>query len=273
MSMQFSVIEHLKRENGQICFRPISPIFVKISEPLNPLYSLVTEGNYVLTNKHLHGYLELYHDLLEQIKSTRNQVCVVELGMGAIGNEKSTMKDFHQGMRRIHGLEYPFGGSLRLWERFFGSSTLLVGWDLDVDAERIIWGNHHFVTVDTRDPTMLRLATAQTMSIVKRYNHKGIDLFIDDGLHEPFSQIAVMKAVYPCISPGGFYVIEDVCVDGMASEATSNRFVSFASDSARVLEAVAEISGMTPSVYQFRGAGDQISSIILVNKSSESRDS
>ena len=266
--MKYQIVDTLLRNSGATTFRPLSPVFVKPAEPFNPLYSLAIEDEYVLTNKHLHGYFELYYSLLKSLNRASNaRLCIIELGMGSIGNEKSTMKGFYEGMRRIHNLEYPFGGCLRLWERFFSKPPLLIGWDLEIDMDRIVWKNHNYVQVDTTDQVSLRLATAKTLSILEDKNADGIDMFIDDGLHEPASQLSVMKAVYPYIKHGGYYIIEDVNVDGITYETGTNRFISFSCDTSAIIAAAAEISGVAPQIYQFRGAGDQLSSIIVVNRS------
>ena len=89
------------------------------------------------------------------------------------------------------------GHSLRLWQELFPQG-LIAGVDIDPDA---LWPDG-------------------TVRIVARQDHPALpeilgayapawDLIVDDASHQGLVSLATFEVLWPLVSPGGFYVIED----------------------------------------------------------------
>ena len=101
-----------------------------------------------------------------------------------------------------HGEGIP---SIFSWRDFF-SKAAIVGFD-QTDFSRhgtnritIVRGNQQ----DTRD--LKRLA-----------EYGPFDIIIDDCSHKPEDQLIALMVLYPSLKVGGFYIIEDLSVDGISS--------------------------------------------------------
>lgn len=102
------------------------------------------------------------------------EICLVELGIG-------------------------YGGCLEMWREFLGERSTVFGIDLkgkvyNDPAIRFIYGDQASVEFLNTIPTLI----------------PKIDVFIDDGSHVNRDQINTIEAVFPHLSPGGFYFVEDV---------------------------------------------------------------
>jgi cephalosporin hydroxylase len=126
-----------------------------------------------LAYKWLH-YLPIYNDLLESYVGTR--VKMLEIGV-------------YQG------------GSLALWRRYFGERATIFGVDIDPDCAAFD-GQYGQVRLGSQDdPAFLR-------RVVKEMG--GVDVVLDDGSHIARHQRASFEAVFPLLSDGGLYIIEDL---------------------------------------------------------------
>ena len=95
-----------------------------------------------------------------------------------------------------------YGGSLPLWQRYFGRSARIVGIDFNPDCARHARGNIHVEIGDQSDPVFLdRVARA----------HGPFDVVIDDGSHAHAHQLTSFRTLFPHIRDGGFYACEDLC--------------------------------------------------------------
>jgi hypothetical protein len=92
------------------------------------------------------------------------------------------------------------GGSLSMWDRYFGSSSKLVGLDIDPAAAGKVDPRMTVVIGDQSDPAVLE-------SVVQRYGP--FDVIIDDGGHTMEQQISSIEALFPTLSDGGVYIVED----------------------------------------------------------------
>jgi hypothetical protein len=90
------------------------------------------------------------------------------------------------------------GHSLRLWQTLFPRGTV-VGVDVDPQA---VWpeGTHKIVCAqgDPRLPGLLRAAAPA-----------GFDLIVDDASHDGTLTRQTWVSLWPLLTPGGLYVIED----------------------------------------------------------------
>ncbi len=121
------------------------------------------------TDKHINGYLPTYFDLAAKIGAS-GVVC--ELGVER-------------------------GGSLELWQTLFPFGSV-VGVDIN---ETAVWpdGTHRVV---------MDQASADLPSALRRL-HESYDLIVDDASHDGDATHTSYMRLWPLVTPGHWYVIED----------------------------------------------------------------
>lgn len=93
------------------------------------------------------------------------------------------------------------GGSLALWRKFLGPEALIFGIDID-PACAALDGEFARVRIGSQDdPQFLRNVVTEM---------GGIDVVLDDGSHIASHQRASFDVLYPLLSEGGLYIIEDM---------------------------------------------------------------
>jgi hypothetical protein len=92
------------------------------------------------------------------------------------------------------------GGSLVLWRGYFGPAATIFGIDIeprcaafDGEAAQVRIGSQ-------ADPNFLAAVVAEM---------GGVDVVIDDGSHVASHQRASIETLYPLLTPGGIYLVED----------------------------------------------------------------
>jgi hypothetical protein len=135
----------------------------------------------------VHGYYEVYAAILQDTAAVAS---VLEIGMGT-NNETivSTM-----------GSAGTPGASLRAFRDLL-PNAIIYGADLD---ENILFQEERIQTfpVDQTDP--------RTLQVLAEKLPDNMDLIIDDGLHSPDANIAVLQMALSKIKPGGWVVVEDI---------------------------------------------------------------
>ena len=121
-----------------------------------------------------HHYFEIYHRHLAQFRG-RSPV-VLEIGV-------------------LHG------GSLEMWQRYFGPGTRVVGIDVIPECKRLEDEATTILIGDQADRRFLA-------EVRSRVPH--IDIVIDDGGHQMTQQIAAFEELYPHLQPDGVYLCEDM---------------------------------------------------------------
>lgn len=97
------------------------------------------------------------------------------------------------------------GGSLRMWNRYFGSGSTIVGVDIDPRAATVAAPPSIHVRVgDQSDGEFLR-------RVVEEFGP--FDIVIDDGSHIPRHQIASLEHLWDAVAPDGVYFVEDLCTN------------------------------------------------------------
>jgi hypothetical protein len=92
------------------------------------------------------------------------------------------------------------GGSLDMWRKYFGPQAVIYGIDVDpVCAARVDPPNQ--VRIGSQDDEMFLRSVAAEMG--------GVDIVLDDGSHIASHQRATFQTLFPLVSDGGLYVIED----------------------------------------------------------------
>lgn len=93
------------------------------------------------------------------------------------------------------------GGSLAMWRRYLGPDAIIYGIDIDPYCARYD-GEHAQVRIGSQDdPAFLARVVAEM---------GGVDVILDDGSHVVDHIEASFKALYPLLSQGGTYMIEDL---------------------------------------------------------------
>jgi hypothetical protein len=93
------------------------------------------------------------------------------------------------------------GGSLKMWRHFFGSDAVIFGVDIDAGCA-IHDGKYARVRIGSQaDPAFLG-------GVVDEMG--GLDVVLDDGSHHASDQRASFNVLFPLLSDGGAYVIEDM---------------------------------------------------------------
>ncbi len=131
------------------------------------------------TDKTTHGYLPLYANYLRSMRMRAN--VVLEIG---VGND---------------ALPLP-SGSLKMWRDYFPRSVIA---GIDIHPKVVDLGPRvRFFRAD-------QSSTDDLANVVQALGGR-LDVVIDDGSHVAEHQWASFRALFPCVSPGGWYVIEDL---------------------------------------------------------------
>lgn len=94
------------------------------------------------------------------------------------------------------------GGSLQVWKKFFGSESQVVGIDVDPESRKSFESGVEFVLGSQSDEEVLRESLRVLGNVV--------DLVIDDGSHRGKDQIMTFEHLWPFLSVGGVYIVEDL---------------------------------------------------------------
>jgi hypothetical protein len=93
-----------------------------------------------------------------------------------------------------------WGGSLRLWRRYFGETSTIVGIDINPACAGLGGDGMHVRIGDQTDRTFLE-------AVAEEYGP--FDVVIDDGGHTMEQQITSFEVLYPHVATTGVYVCED----------------------------------------------------------------
>lgn len=117
------------------------------------------------------------------------------------------------------------GGSLQMWRKYFGDEAILYGIDIDPNCETLN-GIHGQVRIGSQDDPQFLESVIREMG--------GVDVILDDGSHRMDHVLSTFTFLFPKLSDGGIYLIEDLHTAfwrgyGGGYESKSN-FFSFISD-------------------------------------------
>jgi hypothetical protein len=140
--------------------------------PLETYFDGIREGPGVWKARH---YFELYHRHLR--KFVGRDVTVVEVGIYS-------------------------GGSMLMWRHYFGEGCRVHG--VDIQKECKAYEDSH---------TTIHIGDQGDRGFWKRFREAvpSVDVFIDDGSHDPVHQIVTLEEILEHLRPGGVYICEDVC--------------------------------------------------------------
>lgn len=166
----------------------------------------------------VHNYTDMYDGYLNRLRG--EPITLLEIGMGVRG----PMWD--SGIAQ--GRNAAGGASIRMWRRYFNRARIL-GIDVNpaphLDDERVTTG-----VADQSDP----------QQIAAFLDHAGVaslDVVIDDGSHQAAHQQVSFATLFPRLSAGGLYFIEDLLDNGTENGAEDARVLSTRSVFAGLLTA------------------------------------
>lgn len=93
------------------------------------------------------------------------------------------------------------GGSLQMWRRYFGDSAVIFGVDIDPECERYN-GLAGQVRIGSQVDTKFLQSVIDEMG--------GVDAVLDDGSHHMDHVPKTLEYIFPQLSDGGIYMIEDL---------------------------------------------------------------
>ena len=93
------------------------------------------------------------------------------------------------------------GGSLNLWRQMLGEKAIIYGIDINPDCEAYNGLSAQVRIGSQDDPWFLN-------NVVKEMG--GLDIVLDDGSHIAAHQRASFEVLFPLLTEGGLYVIEDL---------------------------------------------------------------
>lgn len=115
---------------------------------------------------------------------------------------KSGFPTAEGGRRPLRLLEIgvSHGGSLELWRKFLGPQAVIFGLDIDPRCRALDQPDLPVRVGSQADPTFLA-------DVIREMG--GVDVVIDDGSHIAKHQKASFDVLFPLLSEGGLYVVED----------------------------------------------------------------
>jgi hypothetical protein len=93
------------------------------------------------------------------------------------------------------------GGSLDMWSDYFGPGSQIVGVDIEERCRELERPGIAIRVGDQGDPAFLDELTAEFGTF---------DIVIDDGSHQPVHQITSLQHLWPSVTDGGVYLVEDL---------------------------------------------------------------
>ncbi|HBS40242.1 MAG TPA: hypothetical protein DEA75_17905 [Rhodobacteraceae bacterium] len=133
-------------------------------------YLLLTEDKLMTKMDH---YLDVYHRLLAPWRS--QDISFLEIGVWK-------------------------GGSIKMWQDYFGAASRLTFLDIDPACKTFEVPGIAVEIGDQSDHVFL-----QNIAVT----HGPFDIIIDDGGHKMYQQKASFNALWPQLSDGGLYIVED----------------------------------------------------------------
>jgi hypothetical protein len=93
------------------------------------------------------------------------------------------------------------GGSLQMWRKYFGENAIIYGIDINPDCFRFNGAAGQVRIGSQDDPGFLD-------SVIREMG--GVDVILDDGSHKMAHIKSTLNFLFPKVSDGGLYMIEDL---------------------------------------------------------------
>jgi len=104
------------------------------------------------------------------------------------------------------------GQSIQAWFRYFPNADIH-GFDVKWYGEDVVKNNLEHLKPRVHTHIVNILENNITMSGLG-FLPESMDIIIDDGPHSVSSQEGFLQKIFPCLKPGGYYIIEDIGITG-----------------------------------------------------------
>lgn len=119
------------------------------------------------------------------------------------------LKIYDRHFNRFRGCKVRFleigvshGGSLQLWHKYFGQDATIFGIDIDGRCAVLDDPPSINVRIGSQADTLFLRKTVEEMG--------GVDIVLDDGSHRVTHQRIAFDTLFPLVSAGGVYMVEDL---------------------------------------------------------------
>lgn len=138
------------------------------------------------------NYTDVYSAYLEPLRD--RPIRLLEIGIGATGERWDA--------RIVHGRNTG-GASIKMWEAYFPNAVIVA---IDINSAKYLDNDRiqTFVVDQSNKKELQEFAEQQTP----------FDVIIDDGSHHPAHQQLTLSILFPMLSAGGLYIIEDLDDNG-----------------------------------------------------------
>jgi len=109
-------------------------------------------------------------------------------------------EQFREKKPRFLEIGVQYGGSLRMWEKYFANATIF-GIDINPDCKNLQTDEIKILIGSQNDKIFLQDASKKL---------DNLDIIIDDGGHTMEQQINTFEILFPILNQGGIYICEDV---------------------------------------------------------------
>lgn len=120
-----------------------------------------------------------------------------------LGRFRGGFPELSGGRRPLRLLEIGVrhGGSLQLWRKYLGSEAVI--WGIDIDPRcRAVDDDDLVIRIGSQADEVFLHGVVAEMG--------GVDVIVDDGSHVAEHQRTSFRALYPLLTNGGVYVVEDL---------------------------------------------------------------
>lgn len=144
------------------------------------------DGQFLSDKGVIHKYLEKYDELFKPYRD--REINIFEVG-------------------------FQYGGSCRLWEKYFPKATIRA---IDIQPfptseDELIAGKFYNMKMDVKTgPRVIKEIKDSNKLTRKYFADFAPDIAIDDGSHKPKDQLRFVKTVYPVLRKGGLLIVEDI---------------------------------------------------------------
>ena len=147
----------------------------KSTELNSQIYTEYFLSHDLLASQKWEHYLSVYDQVIKKLLSRFNkEITILEIGVQN-------------------------GGSIQIWRKIFGQASKIYGVDIDKNCVRL--------NIDAE----IRIGLSGDRSFLERIGReaKNFHLIVDDGSHKTSHQKIALETLFPYLSVGGLYIIED----------------------------------------------------------------
>lgn len=165
---------------------------------LDKISKFISHGNARQEIYEKYGYegslLDVFADIkIHQIRKWQHYIPLYDLYFSNLLESKKQIRFLEIGVSD--------GGSLQMWRKWFGEDAVIFGIDIDPSCEKLN-GISGQVRIGSQDNKEFLDSVIDEMG--------GVDIILDDGSHHMDHVSKTLRYLFPRLSDGGVYMIEDL---------------------------------------------------------------